>query len=372
MSKSRQAKAPRPAPRRDEVLVIGSGAVGAACAAALARAGHRVRILSMPGRSTTAVSGGHLLLQTKLPGPRLDLARRSQELIAAAAAGQEEELGYRRTGSLLLAASEDEELALRAHFDLLSGAGVDLQWLDGDAARALEPLVAPEIRAASFCPSDAQVDPAALAGHFLQEAVMHRASVTSNAPVESFVRTWGKLTGVVAGGLEYPASAVVLAAGPWSGELARMAGLELGMRSRRGVYLRSYIEKALAGRPLLGASYLRAKFDAEVDLPSSAAFSFQQHPDGRCLLGATRDFVEWSTDGLVEAAAAIRTEARRYLPALDGLEWEPPGAGYRPWMPGGEFQIGPSEVAGIHLCCGFEGDGITLAAAAAELLVARI
>ncbi|MGV3724651.1 MAG: FAD-dependent oxidoreductase, partial [Actinomycetota bacterium] len=67
---------------KPEVVVVGSGAVGAACASALARRGERVRVLSHPGRSTTAISGGHLLLQSKAPGPKLDAARRSLALVA--------------------------------------------------------------------------------------------------------------------------------------------------------------------------------------------------------------------------------------------------------------------------------------------------
>jgi len=362
-------RAPRPKPGGDEIVIIGSGAVGAACASALARAGRRVRVLSAPGRSTTAISGGHLLLQSKQPGPVLELARRSLALVAEFAAGQEEELGYRQAGSLLLAAGPEEEALLRPHHEALRAADLPLEWLDGPAMREREPEVAPSVTGASFCPLDAQVHPAALAGAWLQEAVSHRAAVTSGAPVESFVRSGGQVVGVVAGGLEYPARAVILAAGPWSGELARMAGLELDLHPRRGVLLRARSERPLAGRPLLGASYLAAKFGAPA-AAARAAFSFQQHPDGDCVLGGTRELVEWSLDDLDSRAAEICVEASRYLPALADLPWEPPVAGFRPWASRGEPYLGPSELPGLYLACGFEGDGVTLAAAAAERLAA--
>jgi D-hydroxyproline dehydrogenase subunit beta len=95
------------------VIVIGAGVVGAACASALARAGCSVRVLYHPRRSTTQLSGGHLLLQSKRPGPSLDLARRSLELLAAFAGGREAALGYSRTGSLILALTVEELAVLR-------------------------------------------------------------------------------------------------------------------------------------------------------------------------------------------------------------------------------------------------------------------
>jgi D-hydroxyproline dehydrogenase subunit beta len=346
-------------------VVIGAGAVGAAIASALARAGLRVRVLSHPGRSTTAISGGHLLLQSKRPGPSLELARRSLELLAPFVAGREEDLFYRNRGSLVLAALESEVEELRAHYEVLLGAGLPLEWLDGDAARSLEPALSPGVRAATFCPLDAQVQPALLAGAWLQDAVAHGATLTSGVLVESFVLSGGAVCGVVANGMEYPAAAVVLAAGPWAGDLAGMAGAAVEIRPRRGVLLRARTDRTVATRPLLGMNYLWAKFHDE---PQAVAFSFQQHPDGECVLGGTREFVGFSQERPEEAEAAdiILECGERYLPGLRLLDWTGRDIGFRPWTPRGQPYIGPSEVPGLYLACGHEGDGITLAAATAE------
>lgn len=374
-----KAKPPKPSrtrplshrPPSSDVIVIGSGAVGAACAAALARAKLRVRVLSQPGRGTTAVSGGHLLLQSKRPGPTLELARRSLELLSAFAAGREDDLLYRRTGSLILADSAEAEADLRAHHDALVAAGVPVEWLGGDAARALEPALSERILAASYCPTDAQVHPSLLAGEWLAEALAHKAQVTSGGAVESFVTSGGRLSGVIAGGVEYEAKAVVLAAGVWSGELAAMAGAKLEIRPRRGVLLRGMSERVLTSRPLLGAEYLGSKFGED---PHSIAFSLQQHPvpggapepAGACILGGSRSFDDFSEEGIEPAAERIRECAVRYLPALAGMDWSETNVGFRPWTPDGLPRIGPCEVPGLWLACGHEGDGITLAAATAE------
>ena len=354
---------------RGEVVVIGAGAVGAACASALARARLRVRVLSHAARSTTGMSGGHLLLQTKRPGLSLDLAVRSLELLTEFAAGREEELLLRREGSLILATTAAEEEALRAHYETLRAAGVPLEWLDGDAVRSLEPGVSPSVRAASFCPVDAQVHPPSLAAAWLQDALAHGAAVTSPVMVESFVFSGGAVCGVVAGGVEYPAAAVVLAAGPWSGEIAGMAGAAVDVRPRRGILMRGHSARPLASRPLLGAEYLASKF---ADGACSIAFSFQQHPNGECILGGSREFAGFSTDGLEKVTVRMWECGSRYLPAVNEVTWESTSVGFRPWTPDGLPRIGPSQVPGLYLACGHEGDGVTLAAATAERLTAAL
>jgi sarcosine oxidase subunit beta len=321
-------------------------------------------VLAHPARSTTAVSGGHLLLQSKRPGPGLELARRSLELVADWAAGQEDELQYRRSGSLVLARGAAEEEALRQQYEALRSAGVDLRWLSGAEARELEPALCPSVTAASFCAGDAQVDPGALAASWLADALAHRAVVTSGVLVESFLRERGAVAGVVASGMPILAREVLLAAGAWSGELAEMAGVSLGLKPRRGVLLRGTPPLPLASRPLLGADYLTGKFAAG---ERETGFSFQQHPDGTALLGGSREFVGFSPEVEPSLEREIRETGAEYLPGISGVEWTAE-VGYRPWTAGGEPRIGASGVPGLYLACGHEGDGVTLAAATAERL----
>ncbi len=69
-------------PRSAEVVVVGAGIVGAACAYHLARAGLGVVVFdSGPVASgTTGAGEGNLLVSDKNPGPELDLMLRSLEL----------------------------------------------------------------------------------------------------------------------------------------------------------------------------------------------------------------------------------------------------------------------------------------------------
>lgn len=355
------------------VAVIGAGVVGAACASALARAGHRVLVLARRDRSTTAVSGGHLSLASKAPGPVLELARRSLERTDAFARGREAALGYRKTGGLLLAIAPAEEASLREHAGRLAAAGVPVEWLSGREARSRWPGLSPDLRAAAFCPADGWIDPVALAEAWLDDARRHGAEALDDAPVEGFRLEGERVAGVVARGAILPAEAVVLAAGPWSAELARQAGIDTGIVPRRGVLLRARIPAEWRGRapelPLLGADYLHAKHGAG---EATVAFSFYADPDGRWTLGGSREFVGFSTAGVEAVAERIRDTAARYLPAARDAPWERPVVGFRSWTPDGLPRLGASGRPGLFLACGFEGDGVALAAAAAERVVEAV
>ena len=359
-----------PGTREAEVVIIGAGAVGAACAAAVSRAGRAAVVLRHPERSTTTVSGGHLLLQSKRPGPALELARRSQELVATLARGRERILGYRRTGSLLVARSQEAAEALQAHSQALRKADMPVEWLSPDTARAMEPGLSEELVAASYCPQDAQVRPERLTAAWLEQATERGAQIVS-APVDAIRPGSAEAGGwtVRARNQEVRAQVLVLAAGPWSAALGTMVGLNLEIRPRRGVLLRARTSRQIASRPLLGAEYLEAKFG---ETGGGVAFSFQQHSDGECVLGGSREFVGWEEGGVEPLRERILELGVAYLPDLRRQPWRGASVGYRPWTPTGEPYLGPCEVPGVLLACGFEGDGITLAAAAGERIAAGV
>lgn len=350
--------------------VIGAGVVGAACAHALAERGYPVTVYRDGSRSTTAVSGGHLLIQSKRPGPKLDMALRSRDLLLRFVKGREEALGFRETGSLILAAGEDEEGPLRAHFEALVAEGVPLRWLSGAEVRNLEPELSDEVTAASYCPWDAQVHPLRLAEAWLDAAVELGATVCETQVNRIVVQEDPRRAcGIETETGPEPATAVILAAGPWCRELAATAGVELDVRPRRGVLLGGRAARVLASGPLLGAEYLTGKFGSD---PYALAFSFQQHPDGECVLGGTREFTGFSSEGVEEQAARIRRHAARYLPAVGEVEWERIHSGFRPWTPDGFARVGFSGLKRFYLATGFEGDGVMLAAAAARDVLAAL
>ncbi|GAA2264399.1 hypothetical protein GCM10009853_017170 [Glycomyces scopariae] len=111
-----------------DVVVIGAGIIGAACARALARAGMSVVIVdrAAPASATSARGEGNLLVSDKAPGPELDLALLASAHWPVLAAELADELGTNQTGASRVSMRHNASAA----------ASVDLRSADPDAGQA--------------------------------------------------------------------------------------------------------------------------------------------------------------------------------------------------------------------------------------------
>lgn len=348
------------------MVIVGAGIIGAACAAALAKAGLRVRVLERgrTGGGTTAAGGGMLSLATKSPGAALRLARRS--LASTVAIGEQREIGLRRGGSLTLArgAADAAQLAERAR--LLVGEGVEARLLKGEQARAAEPCLSAAVAGALHCPGDAQVDPALLCAALLAEARAAGAVVEEGEEVIAIAASDGRVTAVRTAGGTIAAERVLIAAGAWSAAL--LAPFDPRWRDwllpRAGALLRSDPEPPLARHLLLEAGYFAGKrADNE-----SVSFTLQQTWDGRLLLGGWRAFRGFDPGDA--PAAAIRARGGEFVPSLARARFAATSVGLRPWTPDGLPLVGPVGPEGLWVAAGHEGDGVAMAAVTGEIVAA--
>ncbi len=354
-----------------DVVIVGGGIVGVACAATLARTGQCVVLLERGtiGGGSTRAGGGMLSLQTKRAGAHLRLARRSMSLLREFGDRRAEEIGLRWSGGLTLARDEEEVAALGERAALLREAGVEAELLDAAAARETEPALSPAVRGALRCAEDGQVDPALFCRALAAAAREAGAEVREGTPVFGLTTEGERVTGVECSTGRLDTGAVVIAAGAWSAELARPLGIAWPIVPRRGLLLRSRLGPARVRHLLLDAEYCAAK-----TVPAAVAFSFSLQPawDGRLLLGGSRLFVGFDTGTQPEEAAELRRRGEELLPFLEETSFAETSVGFRPWTPDGLPLVGPGPLDGLWVAAGHEGDGVTLALATAEILAAQM
>jgi glycine/D-amino acid oxidase-like deaminating enzyme len=148
-----------------DVAVVGGGVTGCSCALALAEAGLRVRLYEEReiAGGASGRNGGFALRGGAAPYPVMieavgreraeGLWRWTEEAVASLAslAGD----AFRPTGSLRLAADDEERDELRAEFEALREDGFEVEWHD-----ELEPPLAGRYPAAIFHPPDGVLQPA--------------------------------------------------------------------------------------------------------------------------------------------------------------------------------------------------------------------
>ena len=168
-----------------ENAVIGAGVIGLAVARALALGGREVVVLEaaeaigtgVSSRNSEVIHAGIYFAPDDLK-TRLCVAGRSM-LYAYCA---EHDVGHRRCGKLIVANGTDETKRLQDLFRRGAENGVDdLEWLDGAAARQLEPAL--HASAAILSPSSGVIDSHALMLALRGDAEAAGAAVALLSPV---------------------------------------------------------------------------------------------------------------------------------------------------------------------------------------------
>ena len=179
-------------------MVIGAGAVGAACAYFMARAGLAVHVVERGAiaSGTSSACEGNLLVSDKEAGPELDLALYSRSVWNDDLAEHGPRWEFEAKGGLVVVASEQGAQTLSALASRQRAAGIEVREVAGADLQRYEPHLSPALAAGAFYPQDAQVQPMLLVAHLLWMARELGATVETQTPVTGLLRDGDRVTGV--------------------------------------------------------------------------------------------------------------------------------------------------------------------------------
>ncbi|UNX55101.1 FAD-binding oxidoreductase [Georgenia sp. TF02-10] len=353
-----------------DLLVVGAGIVGAATAYLAARAGLAVTVVdrAAPAAGTSSHGEGNVLVSDKELGPELDLAQYSSEVWRTELGEHADAWEFEAKGGLVVAATEQSLAALTALAEVQRGAGVAATPVAAEDLPALEPHLADGLAGAVHYPQDAQLMPMLAVAHLLRLARDAGAAVRPRTEVTGFLRAGDRVVGVRTPGGDVPAGAVLNAAGPWSGQVAALAGVDLPVAPRRGFVLVTEPVPVLVRHKVYAAEYVSDVASSDAALQSSPVV--EGTPAGTILIGSTRERVGFDATVSVPALARLAAAAVGLFPALAGVVVMRHYHGFRPYCPDHLPVIGPDPRApGLWHAAGHEGAGVGLAAGTAALLV---
>ena len=359
-------------PRSADCVIVGGGILGAATAFYASRAGLRVVVLEKRAALctlTTPASTGAFRAQFDNP-EEINLVRESiavferfDEHIGVKNYG----IGIRQQGYLWLTTTREGAERQKKIVALQKSWGLtDVEHMSGDEARRRYPYLAPEVTSARFRQKDGWLDVKKVTMGF---AAASRATFCVDTPVTGFEIQAGKLKAVQTARGKIECGAAVIAAGPFSGEVAKMAevNLDLQLRIRQKLIIPEVPEvppdapmtidedTGAHWRPAASGAYLLfTQHDSPAgppleDVPTSASFYFNLlRPESATSVARIAPFWRKVWQRNTDLWFLM---AGQYTYTTD----------HRPFL-------GPAPIVGLFLNCGYSGHGIMGSAGGSRLV----
>lgn len=219
-----------PLPERAEVVIVGGGIMGLALAWHLAQAGETRVVVLEKGyllEGASGRNGGGVRTQWSTP-TMIELAREGLAACARFASDMGINVWFRRGGYLFLARTPEVANRLERAARLHQSHGLKTRLVSAGEAERLAPgLDARGVLAATFNPEDGVVFPWPFLWGYADGARKLGVRVEPFTRVTGFRIEDGAVRAVATDRGEIAAGRVVIAAGAWSGEVARLAGVTL-------------------------------------------------------------------------------------------------------------------------------------------------
>ncbi len=218
--------------RGADVIVIGGGVVGNACAYNLAKRGVDVLVLEREeslGEGGSSRNGGGVR-QSGRDARELPLAMYAVEHIWPFLS---DELGvdveYVQEGNLRLGKTEEHRAILTRLAETARSRGLDMTMLERDEVQAINPYLSDEVLCASWCPTDGHANPMVTTLGFYRRARQLGARYLTGVTVRAVRKVAGRAREVVTDAGVFEADRIVLAAGYGSKKIAATVDVNIPM-----------------------------------------------------------------------------------------------------------------------------------------------
>jgi glycine oxidase len=348
-----------------DVAIIGGGVIGSSIAFELAAEKLDVILLDReePGRGASWAAAGMLSPGPDSPDalPLVPLAKESLVLYPKFISAVEEASGlhshFASEGALQVFLGPQGEAERNKMVVEFRGLDIAIEPVPLDTARDMENATGADVRAAAWLPEEATVDPRLLMSALLAGLRRRDVEIRSGCRVTSLLRQGVKCTGLIAGGDEIAAKAVVLAAGCHSSALVGEDSVE-----------NDWLSRYAPTRPVRGQ--MLALHSPEVHLRRvlrSERGYLVPRLAGRIVAGSTLEEVGFDKRVTAGGMRKILGAAIELAPSLANAEIVETWAGLRPATPDNLPILGPADIDGLFIATGHYRNGILLAPVTAKL-----
>ena len=255
-------------PTHADVVVIGGGIIGCSTAYHLAR-DHKLSVVLLEQNKLTSGSTWHaagLVGQLRNSASITQVLKYSVDLYKKLEAETGLQTGWKMTGCLRLARSQDRWTEFKRLATTARSFGMDMQLLSPAETKKLWPLMqVDDLVGSSFLPTDGQASPSDITQALAKGARNHGVRIHEGARVDAFEMQKGRITAVQTSLGRIACEKIVNCAGMWAPQIGAMAGVTIPLQAVKHQYvITEKIDGLAADAPTIRDPDRRTYFKEEV------------------------------------------------------------------------------------------------------------
>jgi sarcosine dehydrogenase len=275
-------------PSHAQIIVIGGGIVGCSTAYHLAKYHKADVIVLEQGRVTSGTTwhAAGLVGQLRSSASITRVLKYSVDLYKNLQAETGLETGWKMTGCLRLATTQDRWIEYKRLATTAQSFGMDMHLVSPEEVKRMWPLMeVGDLIGASWLPTDGQASPSDITQSLAKGARMNGSKFHEGVRVTGFEKTAGRIVAVITDQGKITCEKVVNCAGMWARQLGAMAGINVPLQAVKHQYIiTEKIPGLSADAPTLRDPDRRTYFKEEVG--------------GLVMGGYEPDPISWTTDDL--------------------------------------------------------------------------
>ena len=303
---------------KEDVIIIGGGVIGTACAYFLSQRGVEVLLLERNHLGSGASGTTAAIISIGGTSATPEALRRfnleSADLILNIEQDFDRSIEIMRDGTLYVAMNAHEADDLKPAFDEVREMGIDARWLVGEEIVRFEPLLAPQAHTAFFHPDCYHVNPFRLYEGYLGAALRRGSRVEYGVEVREVKLNNNGIERIITNRGDYLADRVVVAGGAWTPEILSSLEIEIPIVPARGQVI---LTEACSQRTRCLLSFADHLY-------------IKQTASGNFYLGSHTEFVGFENRITLEKISDFARAFTRAVPLLARLKALRFFAGFRP------------------------------------------
>jgi len=337
---------------KTDIVIIGGGVIGTSIAYNLAKRGIKNIVLLEKNTIASGSTGrcGAGIRQQFGTEMNCLLARESIKIFEQLSEELDYDIELNQGGYLILAYTEKEINQFKKNIALQQSMGINSRFISPLEAKEIAPPLNIEgVLAATFCPSDGHANPFKTNFAYAEAAQRLGVKIYTFTEVTEIERENGKIVAVNTNHGKIYTSIVINAAGGYSGEIGKMAGLELPVYSQRHQILITEPVDPLF-RPML--------------MSFSHNFYCQQTPHGSIIMGCgnPEEPIGGNIGSSWQFAREMARKMTQVVPLLKEIRMVRQWAGLYNVSPDAQPILGEHPLLkGFFMAIGFSGHGFMLA-----------